>query len=446
MNAMNPDHPLVAAVRKEAVPFSTELDFDLLVAAAADKELVLIGEATHGTREFYRLRAQITQRLIVEHGFDTVAVEADWPDAYTVHRYVCGLSDDVDADEALADFERFPVWMWRNREVQHFVEWLRAHNTARRDPVGFYGLDLYSMNTSMHAVVAYLGKVDPLGARRARQRYACLDHFMDRPQAYGYATEMGMIDSCEREIIAQIEELRRKSWAYLRQNGGAAEEEYFSATQNALLVRAAEQYYRALFRGRPDSWNLRDKHMFTTLEQLTAHRGKQLNRKSKTVVWAHNSHIGNASATEMALRGEYNIGQMTRSGYGARALLVGFSTCRGTVRAAADWDEPAEVKEIMEPLAGSYEQIFHLANGEKFFLDLRQDNTATDMLREHRLLRAIGVVYKPETERYSHYVYSCLPKQFDFIIHFDRTTAVEPIETIPHVHRGEMDETYPSGI
>ncbi len=446
MKPLNPDHPIVAAVGREAFPFATDLDFDPLVAAAADKEIVMIGESTHGTKEFYRLRAQITQRLIVEHGFDTVAVEADWPDAYTIHRYVCGQSEDVSADEALNDFERFPTWMWRNREVQHFVEWLRAHNIDRPQPVGFYGLDLYSMNTSMHAVVAYLNRVDPLSAHRARQRYACLDHFMDHPQSYGYATEMGMIESCEKQIVEQIEELHRKSWAYLQHNGGAVEEEYFSAKQNAQLVHAAEQYYRALFRGRPDSWNLRDKHMFSTLGQLMEHRSKRLKRKSKTVVWAHNSHVGNASATEMALRGEYNIGQLVRASHDAGALLVGFSTCRGTVRASSDWDAPDEVKNIVEPLAGSYEQIFNHVGGGKFFLDLRADNTATDMLQEHRLLRAIGVVYKPETERYSHYVYSCLPKQFDFIIHLNHTTAVEPIETIPHIHHGEMDETYPSGM
>ncbi|MBI3440808.1 MAG: erythromycin esterase family protein [Proteobacteria bacterium] len=447
MTKWSVDRALVAAVEKEAYPFGEGADdFAPIIKAAEDKDFVLIGEASHGAKEFYLIRAEITRRLIEEHGFDMVAVEADWPDAYTVNRYVCGQSEDVNANEALMDFERFPTWMWRNTEVEHFVEWLRAYNTERRHPVGFYGLDLYSMNTSIRAIIAYLNKVDPLAARRARNRYSCLDHFMEKPQAYGYATELGLIDSCESQIVLQLEEMRRKALVYMREDGFVAEDEYFCAVQNARLVQDSEQYYRSMFRGRPSSWNLRDRHMFATLEELVQHRSKRLPRKARAIVWAHNSHVGNAAATEMAERGEFNIGQLVRTHYASRSLLIGFSTCRGTVTAASNWDEAAETKKVSEPFVGSYEEVFHHVNHKRFFLDLRQNNAAVDLLRTPRLQRAIGVVYRPDTERYSHYFFSRLPEQFDFMIHLDNTTAVEPLATAMQVHRGEMDETYPSGI
>lgn len=454
MTKRDMDYSLVMAVEKAAVPLTGAInDYDAIVDAATGKKFVLIGEASHGTKEFYAARAGITQRLIQEQGFDAVAVEADWPDAYAVNRYVSFLGKDNTALESLAGFERFPTWMWRNTEVLHFINWLYAWNSEFRrpgskgkHPVGFYGLDLYSMNTSMHAVIAYLDKADPAAAERARERYGCLDHFMDDPQAYGYAAESGLADSCEKEIVSQLIDLQRKAQDYMEKNGFVAENEYFCAAQNAKLVKDAERYYRSMFSGRQNSWNVRDRHMFDTLKDLSGHLGRSAGREAKIVVWAHNSHIGNAAATEMGRRGEFNIGQLAREACGADALLVGFSTSHGTVTAASNWDEPPECKNVNLPFPGSYEDAFHRVKHKKFLIDLRENSRAVDLLMEPRLQRAIGVIYRPMTERQSHYFHTCLPEQFDFMIHIDGTAGVQPLATIPQWHRGEMDETYPYGI
>lgn len=302
------------------------------------------------------------------------------------------------------------------------------------------------MSSSVRAVIDYLDRIDPKGAQRARQRYACLDEFLDRPQEYGQAAEFGLTRSCEHDITAQLIDLRHKSFAYLARNGFIAGDEYFCAEQNARLVRNAEVYYRAMFRGRPNSWNLRDQHMFETLGDLTAHLSRQLNHDARIIVWAHNSHIGNAAATDMSRRGEFNIGQLARESHSEKALLIGFSTSRGTVTAASEWDAPAERKRVRQPLPGSYEALFHQVHNKQFLLDLRANNRATDLLLDPKLERAIGVIYRPETERGSHYFRACLPEQFDFIIHLDETEALEPLNIPQHWHRGEMDDTYPTGL
>jgi erythromycin esterase-like protein len=445
---------LIKAIEKHAFPLGGAMqDYDQIIDAAKDKQFVLIGEATHGTKEFYKSRAEITQRLIEELSFDAVAVEADWPDAYTVNRYVSSPHLNITAEAALGDFERFPTWMWRNEEVLKFIEWLYAYNheyhlsnPTETRMVGFYGLDLYSMNTSIHAVIDYLDKVDPMAARRARIRYSCLDHFMSDPHSYGYATELKLIKSCENEIVEQLMELRNKSYDHMKVNGLVAADEHFCATQNAKLVLHAEDYYRSIFRGRPDSWNVRDRHMFETLENLAEYLSNKLEKNAKIVVWAHNSHIGNAAATEMSKHGELNIGHITRHHYSDKSLLIGFSTCRGTVTAASEWGGPFERKKISEPFAGSYEEVFNQVNYKQFLINLMENNEATDLLIEPRLQRAIGVIYRPDTERHSHYFYSCLPEQFDFILHYDDTNAVKPLETKIHKHYGELEETYPSGL
>ena len=443
------DNAVVVEVERHAqVLGGAAEDFDAIVHAAHGKHYVMLGEASHGTREFYRVRAQITERLLSEGGFDAVAVEADWPDAYRVHRYVSHQGRDADATDALGDFERFPRWMWRNREVRRFVEWLYALNdTARRSaPVGFYGLDLYSLNASVQAVIDYLERVDPRAAQRARLRYGCLWHFMDQPQNYGMAAEAGLVDSCEAAIVAQLGELLESAQVYLQRDGYVAEDAYFCATQNAKLVKGAEEYYRALYRGRPNTWNLRDQHMFDTLEALSVHLGKRLRREARIIVWAHNSHVGNAAATAMGERGETSLGQLARERYGTDALLVGFSTCRGHVTAASDWDTPAESKRVRAPLAGSYEELFGQVAHDAFLLDLRVSNAAIDLLMEPRLQRAIGVIYRPGTERHSHYYHACLPRQFDFMLHYDETSAVIALDTTVHQRYGELDETYPRGL
>jgi erythromycin esterase-like protein len=416
--------------------------------AAQNKRFVLIGEATHGTSEFYLIRAEITQQLIAEQQFDAVAVEADWPDAYRVNRYVQNRSDDKDANQALSDFERFPAWMWRNTEVLKFAEWLKVYNShsQRAVPVGFYGIDLYGMTASMQAVLEYLDRLDPTAAASARERYACFGQFINNPQGYGYATASGFWESCEEEAVAQLREMQRMSWKYTEKDGALAGEEYFSAEHNAELVHSAEQYYRALYRGRPNTWNMRDRHMFKTLEKLSAHLEQKLDRPARIAVWAHNSHLGNAAATDMSNRGEINIGQLTAEKYEKESLRIGFSSSRGTVTAASDWDGLAETKVINEPMSGSYEQLFSRLKERHFFIDLREKNEATRHLEHERLQRAIGVVYRPDTERLSHYFYANLPRQFDFMIHIDDTTALEPLSTIIQPQAKELDETYPYGL
>lgn len=449
-------HNLVTEIEQELNPLLGELqDYDAIIDAARDKNIVLLGEASHGTAEFYRARIEITQRLIFECGFDAVVVEADWPDAYRVNQFVCGRGTDTTADDALSDFLRFPNWMWRNTEVENFIGWLTQynanyrnpeHNPAQAPPIRFYGLDLYSLSSSLHAVLTYLDNVDPLAARLARQRYSCLDHFLENPGAYGYATELGLSRSCEDDVVAQLIDLRRNADIYSAPHDEAAGESYFSTVQNAELISRAEAYYRSLFHGRPNSWNLRDRHMFETLNNIQAHLGQAAARPPRIVVWAHNSHIGNAAATEMSDRGEFNIGQLVRQHDPSNNLLIGFSTCRGTVTAADNWDSPAKRKRINEPVPGSYEEIFHHVSHKNFMLDLRHDNRMSDLLSTPRLQRAIGVVYRPDTERQSHYLQSCLPEQFDFILHYDDTTALKTLENTSYAHLNEFDETFPFGV
>jgi erythromycin esterase-like protein len=423
-------------------------DYEPLLALVGNARFVLLGEASHGTHEFYRERAQITKRLIREKGFTAVAVEADWPDAYRVNRYVRGVSDDTESVEALANFQRFPTWMWRNADVLDFVGWLRAYNDARAPgatPVGFYGLDLYSLNASIAAVLAYLDKVDPEAARRARYRYGCFEHFGEDTQAYGYAASIGLSKSCEDEVISQLTELQRRAAEYAGRDGCVAPDEFFYAEQNARLVKNAEEYYRSMFRGRASSWNLRDCHMAETLTALAAYLQGQ-GQPAKIVVWEHNSHLGDARATEMGRAGELNVGQLVRERYGQDAVLVGFSTYTGTVTAATEWGGPAERKRVRPALPDSYEALFHELELEGFLVILRDGDDAIASLRQPRLERAIGVIYRPGTERLSHYFSARLPEQFDAVLHFDQTRAVEPLERTPTWERGEAPETFPSGL
>jgi erythromycin esterase-like protein len=427
-------------------------DYDGLIELIGDRRFVLIGEATHGTHEFYRERARITRRLIEEGGVNAVAVEADWPDAYRINRYVRGESEDPDALAALGDFQRFPRWMWRNADVLEFVEWLREHNDALPADVpkaGFYGLDLYSLHRSIEAVLSYLARVDPEGAERAKARYACFDHFGDDPQVYGYATTLGLAESCENEVVGQLLELQQRAAALSRHNGHVNQDEQFFAEQNARLARNAERYYRAMFYGRIPSWNLRDRHMAETLSALVDHLGRR-HRPARLAVWAHNSHVGDARATAMAAEGELNLGQLVREQHQRDAVLVGLTTYSGTVTAARDWDEPAEQRQVRPALAGSYEALFHQAGeGQEpdFWLRLRDEGAELDFLRQSRLQRAIGVIYRPDTERFSHYFPAVLADQFDAVLHFDATTAVEPLDRSAGWETPEeLPETFPFAV
>ncbi|MHB1088271.1 MAG: erythromycin esterase family protein [Acidimicrobiales bacterium] len=430
-------HPITGAVE----------DYDDLIEMIGERRVVLIGEASHGTHEFYSERARITQSLIEHHGFSVVAVEGDWPDAYRVDRYVTSASHDADADEALESFRRFPTWMWRNHDVVAFIEWLRRYNEAHAEPVDhahFYGLDLYSLRASIEAVVTYLEKNDPDEAVRARERYSCFDHIGQDGQAYGYALAKGVADPCEDEVVNQLIELRERGDVYLRRDGLAAQDELFSAERNALLVHNAEEYYRQMYRSGISSWNLRDRHMAGTLEALVTHlEGRR--GPAKVVVWAHNSHVGDARATAMGSRGELNIGQLARQRYGDEAFLIGFSTYDGHVSAASDWGGPVERKRVRPARIDSHEALLHEASLPDYWL--KTSALANDeRLSALRLERAIGVVYRPETELQSHYFAADLVHQFDVVIHIDRTRALQPLETTSLWDRGEPPETYPSGL
>lgn len=435
------EHDLIVGIRRAAYPLTGEtIDFDPLLKAIGDSRFVLIGEASHGTHEFYRVRAQITKRLITEKGFTAIAVEADWPDAYRVNQYVRFESDDEDAVDALGGFQRFPAWMWRNADVLDFVGWLRNYNEHRHaGRVGFYGLDLYSLHASIRAVLDFLDKVDPEAARRARYRYSCFENFGEDTQAYGYATTFGLSKSCEHEAISQWMEMQRRA-ANLA--GRVGRDAFFFAQQNARLVKNAEEYYRAMFHERVSSWNLRDTHMAETLDALAHHLG----HKAKIVVWAHNSHLGDARATDVSQRGELNLGQLVRQHYGKEAMLVGFTTYTGTVTAASGWDAPAERKHVRPALPGSYEELFHRAEFPNFLIRLDKRDELIAALREPRLERAIGVIYLPRSERVSHYFHAQLPDQFDVLVHYDETRAVEPLERTAAWEAGEVPETYPSTL
>jgi erythromycin esterase-like protein/orotate phosphoribosyltransferase len=421
-------------------------DYDELMVMAEHARFVLIGEASHGTADFYRHRAEITKRLIVEKGFAAVAVEADWPDAFRVNRYVRGASTDGDATVALGDFKRFPTWMWRNTEVRDFIEWLRDYNDDH-PPVGFYGLDLYSLNSSVEAVVRYLEGVDPEGAEQARRRYGCFDTFENDPHVYGYMTGRAGRDGCEAEIVAQLRDLQAKTYDYLRRDGALAGEAFFSAEQNARLVANAETYYRAMFTGRPKSWNIRDTHMADTLDELAGFLGRQQQRPARVVVWAHNSHVGDARATGASRRGELNIGQLTRQRHPDETLLIGFSTHHGTVTAADDWDRPEQTKRVRPALSDSFEHLFHHVAPKDFVLNLRDRPQVRYLLHRDRISRFIGVIYRPDTERMSHYYVVHMPDHFDAVMHIDETRALTPLEPHAdwHVQPHEA-QTYPSGM
>jgi erythromycin esterase-like protein len=422
-------------------------DYDSLLDLIGDRRFVLIGEASHGTHEFYQERARITRRLIDERGFTAVAVEADWPDAYRVNRYVMGLSDDKDANAALSEFRRFPAWMWRNRDVLAFVEWLRARNDAHFNAVTkarFYGLDLYSLRASIEAVVDYLDRVDPDEAKRARARYSCFDHVGAEGQQYGYALAYAGAIPCENEVVTQLIELRRRADAYLRRDGWVADDEFFFAEQNARLVRNAEEYYQQMYRAEVSSWNLRDRHMAGTLDALIEHLDHQRPR-AKVIVWEHNSHVGDARSTEMGQRGELNVGQLARQRYGNESVLIGFTTYDGTVTAASEWGGPAERKRVRAASPDSHEAFLHQNDDKDFWLDTARPAVHA-ALSAPRLERAIGVIYRPQTERGSHYFHARLGEQFDAVIHLDHTRALEPLERTSLWDKGEPPETYPSGI
>ena len=432
--------PIATLLRESAEPIDgiESVELDALLDRIGDARVVLLGEATHGSSEFYQMRARITRELIVHRGFCAVAVEADWPDAARIDRYVRHLPPASMRQEAA--FSRFPTWMWRNHEVHEFVEWLRHHNSEIGDPArhaSFHGLDLYSLYTSAAAVTSYLEQVDPPAAHVARTRYGRLTPWERDPATYAQAALTGRYRSCEPEVVAVLRDLLVRRLEYSLRDG----ERFFDAAQNARLVADAERYYRTLYYGATASWNLRDQHMFDTLESLLAFHGPE----SRIVVWEHNSHVGDAAATEMAARGEHNVGHLCRAAHRESAYLVGFGTDHGTVAAASDWDGPLEIKNVRPAHAESYERLCHDAGVPAFLLPFRYP--AREAVREElltpRLERAIGVIYRPESELASHYFQASLPAQFDEYVWFDRTAAVTALGRVP---AAGMPETYPFGV
>jgi erythromycin esterase-like protein/predicted phosphoribosyltransferase len=455
----NPGRNTPSQFQQEGTPISRVLDrayrlagdstdYDPLINRIGEARFALIGEASHGTHEFYRERAEITKRLITENGFAAVAIEGDWPDSFRVNRYVRGIGADIDAREALSDFRRFPSWMWRNKILVEFIEWLRAHNNglpAGASKVGFYGLDLYSLHASIKAVLRYLEKVDSEAARRARERYACFDRFGDDAQVYGFMTKLNLSNTCEKEVIEQLMEMTQRSADQLKRDRPIDPEEQFQAEENARVVKSAEAYYRAMYLEEVSSWNLRDRHMMETLEALDQHLSRS-GRLAKIAVWAHNSHLGDARATAMGRRGELNIGQLAREKFGTDAVLVGLTTYHGTVTAASDWGGETKRKRVRPALPGSYEELFHNSGLKRFLLIWDDVDLALRRAVEPRLERAIGVIYRPETERQSHYFQAHISQQFDAVIHFDETRALEPLEYASIWEMGEAPETFPFAV
>ena len=428
---------LVAQIQAGCEPFA-EIDAfapDALLSRIGDARVVLIGEASHGTSEFYRMRARITQALISQKNFRFVAIEGDWPDAARIDHYVRHMQYPPSEWQA---FARFPTWMWRNVETAGFVDWLhtRNANVPFEGRVAFYGLDMYSMYTSVQAVLAYLDDVDPPAARVARTRYGCLTPWQGDPASYGQAALSGQFRKCEDGVVRMLVDILQKRDQYTIKDG----ERYLDATQNAQLVASAERYYRTMYYGSRASWNLRDSHMYDTLQNLLAFHGPD----AKAVVWAHNSHIGNALATEMSARGEHNIGQLCREHFGRNVYAIGFGTHHGTVAAASNWDAPMEVKNVRPSHPNSYEHLCYSTDTARFLLPLRSaDARLIGALSKPRLERAIGVIYRPESELASHYFQANLPQQFDEYVWFDRTKAVTPFET--HMLAG-LPDTYPFGL
>jgi protein-L-isoaspartate(D-aspartate) O-methyltransferase len=431
------EQPLERAIATAAEAFDSIENADLsnLLTRIGDAHVVLLGEATHGSSEFYRMREAISGELILKKGFSFIAIEGDWPDAARIDHYV--RHREYPPSEWTA-FARFPVWMWRNNEVRSFVDWLRAHNGAVKPEqrVAFHGLDLYSLYTSIRSVLDYLDEVDPAAAKIARERYGCLTPWQADPATYGHAALNGSYPTCEEGVVRALRDLMTKQHAYARHDG----ERFLDAVQNARLVANAERYYRIMYYGSRASWNLRDEHMFETLQRLLAHHGPQ----AKAIVWAHNSHVGDAAATEMSARGEFNIGQLCRKKFGDGCYAIGFGTDHGTVAAATDWDGPMEIKQVRPALENSYEKLCHAAGVPRFMLALRDKASAPARgLMEPRLERAIGVIYRPESELASHYFEAVLPRQFDEYIWFDETKTVTPFKT---EELEGLPDTYPFGV
>lgn len=443
---------LVSLLNESVIPYNINEDISCKKVAdlVGDARIVLMGEASHGTLEFYQARMALSQYLIKNKGFQAIAVEGDWTSVYSIHRYCQGYDNADKPQAALDSFNRFPTWMWKNTEMLKFILQLRQYNEqfiSNANKIGFYGLDLYCLSEAAHAVIDYLHKKSPEAAKIATERYACFDHAKTDSQLYSYLIENKLKQSCLKEVTTQLLEVYRLAYQNLKINSNLdVKEEQFCMTQNARVVKNAEHYYRSLFEPHHITWNIRDQHMVETLQNIMSHLETSTNQPAKIIIWAHNSHLGDARVTEMSDRQEVNLGQLVRERFNTNSFSLGFSTAEGVVTAASDWGAHAEYKQVQPPLKGSYEWLFHQLNEKNFLLDLREENPLTHLLSVPQLQRAIGVIYRPETERMSHYYLSCLPYQFDAMIHFDKTHALPPLDHREEVRVTELSDTYPEGF
>lgn len=440
--------PDTERIREYVVPLTKNPSFLELFDDIGERRFVLLGEATHGTDEFYSIRAKLSQELIQKKGFDAIVIEGDWPDSYEVNRYLRGSLEFSNAKSALIGFERFPTWMWRNTVVQDFIEWLKTHNQtqANHQKVHFYGFDLYSLFKSIDVILQFLKKRDPVLWERAKERFSCFDHCNRDAQIYGYLSKYATSSqSCESAVIKQLQEIFKYK-DYLNTPDNKQADEFFSIYQNARLIQNAENYYRQMYASGVSSWNLRDTHMMETIHQIDQYLSKHLQRPAKIIVWAHNSHIGDAMATELGQRGELNVGQLMRDHYSTQVYLVGFTTHHGFVTAASEWGGVAERKRVNRALPNSYEGFFHELGLDQFLLITRGREELMRILPRNYLERAIGVAYLPHSERASHYFHADIARQFDAVIHIDETQAVKPLEKEGIFHLDDAPETYPSGF
>ena len=436
-------------VRAAATPLTGGIaDYEPLIELIGDARIVLIGEASHGTHEFYSERARITKRLIEECGFRAVAVEGDWPDSWQVNRYVRGVTVHDDPLRALAAYRRFPVWMWRNTVVLEFISWLRDHNSRipeQSQRTGFYGIDLYSLYESIDSVIAYLEHEDPAAAERAREHYACFENFGKTSLHYGRNVSLGVSEPCRRGAIAQLVEIQKHAAEAMRSAVFSKVDEFVQAEVNARTVSDAEEYYRSMFTDPHGSWNLRDRHMADTLDRLVAHLDAT-GGNGKVVVWAHNSHVADSRANEMSERGEFTLGRFARERHGSDVRLVGMSTASGSVTASTDWGMPGLRRTVKPAVEGSVEHLFHATGAPAFMVIPTAGSELGRCLQQRRLERAIGVIYRPQTELQSHYRWGCVADEFDAMIHIDETRALVPLDRGAEWHADEPPETYPTAL
>jgi erythromycin esterase-like protein len=430
---------LIAQVRGLARPLRSSADLDPLLERIGEARYVLLGEASHGTHEYYTWRMLLSQRLIREKGFSFLAVEGDWPDCYEVNRFVKNLPDSGEnAREVLHAFQRWPTWMCANEEIVALTQWLRQHNDGQPEDrkVGFYGLDVYSLWESLYAILSYLQRVDPSLLPTAWRALRCFEPFGEDVQEYARATRF-VPAGCQEQVVALLRELRARSRAHV----GDGRDGYFEAEQNALVLKNAESYYRAMVGGGPDSWNIRDRHMNQTLERLMAHHGPA----AKAIVWEHNTHIGDARYTDMVEDHMVNLGQLVREGHaGEGVVLVGFASHRGRVIAGEAWDAPMQEMRVPPAREGSWEDVLHQAFGSDQLL-LMPGAESDGPLFRRRGHRAIGVVYHPEYEHLGNYVPTVLPRRYDALLYLDQTQALHPLHLRART-REEVPETFPSGM